>query len=369
MAGKQRFITEETVDELLGTLGEIAPGRSWEALEAVRDELEPLGLAERVGAIRDALLADLPGGFSDVAATVEDALELPGFSGWMIWPVSEAAAVAAVEGGPADFERGLELMARLTPRLTAEFALRRFLRADAPATFAAASRWAGSPDPAVRRLASEGTRPRLPWALRVPSLLSRPEDAVPILDALREDPDDSVRRSVGNHLNDVSRDHPELAAGIAARWLEDPGERTPAVVRRGLRTLVKRGDPAALGLMGFGDAQDLAVAGPELSRRSLALGDELEFSGTVRNDGEEDVRVAVDFVVHFMKASGRTVPTVFKLTTGTLAPGETLRVSRAYPLRERSTRRHYAGEHALELQVNGRRFGGVPFTLTLEGGA
>lgn len=363
---KQQLVTPETVEDLVGVLREVAPEYDWDEVAAVAGGFEELGLAERVGAVRGALMRTLPERFDEMAAMIGRALELPRFAGWMIWPVSEAVAQRAVEGERADVELGLSSMADLTGRLTAEFALRYFLLADAPATVSAAMRWTGSSDPAVRRLATEGTRPRLPWAKRVPLLLTEPETTLPILFALRADPDEVVRRSVGNHLNDISRDHPDLAVRCAEEWLRDPADTTPAVVRRGLRTLVKRGDPRALSLLGFGDAESLTVTGPVLAEDRLRIGDDLEFTGTIRHDGEEPVRVAIDFVVHFLKANGTTSPRVFKLGTRSLDPGQTIPVSHGYPLRNRTTRRHYAGAHGLELQVNGRRFGWAPFTLTLE---
>ena len=135
-----------------------------------------------------------------------------------------------------------------------EFAIRRFLAADLDRALAKILPWTGSGDEHVRRLASEGTRPFLPWAVRVAALTSSPEKTVPILDALRTDPSEYVRRSVANHLNDLSRHNPGLVVQTAARWLERPDTNTAWVVRHGLRTLVKRADPGALALMGFSDA-------------------------------------------------------------------------------------------------------------------
>jgi 3-methyladenine DNA glycosylase AlkC len=195
--------------------------------------LGPLGLSDRMRAVRDALLLDLPGGYRQIASVVRAGLVDPAFTGWMVWPVTEAVALSATSTG--DFDDGLTLLAALTPRLTSEFALRTFLLADLERTLATVLTWTGHTNPAVRRLASEGTRPRLPWAKRVPAIFARPEVTAPILDRLYTDPSDVVRRSVANHLNDISRLDPPLAVAIASRWAADPSSTTPAVIRHAMR--------------------------------------------------------------------------------------------------------------------------------------
>ncbi|HEY9267459.1 MAG TPA: DNA alkylation repair protein, partial [Mycobacterium sp.] len=214
--------------------------------------------------------------------------------------------------------------------------------------------WPGSPDAAVRRLASEGTRPYLPWAVRVPPLTARPGVTVPILDALYRDTDPAVRRSVANHLNDLSRDHADLVVDAARRWVAAPAPdgSTPALVRHGLRTLVKRGNPDALGLLGFA-AATVAVEGPVVDVAAVPFGGRVRFSATIANDGDEPARLAIDYAVHHRKANGGQAAKVFKLTTRTLAPGERITVSKEHSLRPITTRRYYPGLHAVDIRVNG----------------
>ena len=148
----------------------------------------------------------------------------PGFTGWMIWPVSTAVSdSAAADGSPSATDDALDLLAELTGLLTSEFALRTLLGHDLDRTLAKALEWTTADDEHVRRLASEGTRPYLPWAVRVPGLAAEPGRTLPILDRLHDDPSDYVRRSVANHLNDLSRDHPELVVSTAAGWLGASG--------------------------------------------------------------------------------------------------------------------------------------------------
>jgi 3-methyladenine DNA glycosylase AlkC len=359
----EQLISVSCIRTLGQCLSEVAPGHSWAAVRTVTTALPELGLTARAEATRDALLADMPDGYRECEEIISRALENPAFTGWMIWPVTEAVAARALASGQPDaFESGLALLARLTTRLTGEFAIRAFLNADLDRTLRVVRTWTTADDERVRRLASEGTRPRLPWAKRVPALSGRPDVTLPVLDALYRDPSEFVRRSVGNHLNDISRIAPDLAVATARRWVAVTGV-VPPTVRHGLRTLVKQADPAALALMGFGSARDLRVDGPWLHTPCVVVGQAVEFDYTVTNAGPDSVKVAIDYVIHYRKASGSLVPRVYKLTVRTLGPGETVTATRRQPLIPLSTRRYYPGGHALELQVNGVRSGRASFDL------
>jgi 3-methyladenine DNA glycosylase AlkC len=346
-----------TAEEMLSTGAVRSLARILDAPTVRAVKLTGAAFSERGRLVRDALLADLPTGYAAFERAIRKAMKDPGFTGWMIWPVTEAVAVRAV---PTAFDKGLALVADLTSRLTGEFALRTFLAADLDRTLATALRWTESPDEHVRRLASEGTRPRLPWARRVAAIIDDPQSTVPILDALHRDPSPYVRRSVANHLNDISRSDPALAVDVAARWLTTD---TLPLVRHALRTLVKAADPGALALLGFPPPAGLTVVGPSLGAAAVRVGDELPFEFTLRNEGGTEVRLAVDYVVHHRKANGSLSPKVFKLTVRTLAAGESVTISRRHSFRLISTRVYHPGEHAVELQVNGRTFGRTSFEL------
>ncbi|WP_026910601.1 DNA alkylation repair protein [Patulibacter minatonensis] len=358
------------VDDLVGCLERAAPGVRADAVRRAAGALAPLAFGQRVTAVSDAVLQDLPDDVPAFAAVLRRALEDPSFSGWMIWAVADAASRRAVDaheasGGDA-LTTGLDLMRELTPRHSAEAAIRRLLQADADRALALVTGWTGDPDEHVRRLASEGTRPFLPWARRVPALLGRPGATVPILDALHDDPSAYVRRSVANHLNDLSRVDPALAVATATRWRDADPDGTAWVVRHAMRTLVKAGDPGALTLHGFAAPGDeLVVTGPDPASDAVRMGEDLVFAVLLENRGDTELRLAIDYVVHHRKANGALAPKVFKLTTRTLAPGATETLTGRRPFRPITTRTYHAGEHALELQVNGRRYGRVPFDLVL----
>ncbi|CCQ14720.1 putative DNA alkylation repair protein [Rhodococcus sp. AW25M09] len=359
-------------DELIGpdaartlfrTIRAAAPGADLSVLQGSVDQLGPLALRARADLLRDALLTGLPGDYTEFARTIRRAAEDSDFQGWSIWPVTSAVASKAVEEKTSSaFDDGMALLAELTGRLTSEFAVRAFLRADLDRALEIALGWTQSSDEHVRRLASEGTRPYLPWSVRVPEILARPGVTVPILDRLYRDDSDYVRRSVANHLNDFSRDVPDLVVSTAARWLDDPDDNTGQLVRHAMRTVIKNGHPDALALLGFAPAE-LDVTGPVLDMAELPIGGSLEFTASVRNVGLEPAKLAIDYIVHHTKANGAQTGKTFKLKTTTIAPGENIDIRRRHSFRPLTTRKYYPGPHAIELQINGVSSGRADFLL------
>ncbi|MFE9776228.1 DNA alkylation repair protein [Streptomyces sp. NPDC005931] len=362
------LIGRGTAEALADAVSAVRSGAAPAALRAAADGLGGLALRARSDLLRDALLTDVPGDYASLAATVRAALhgDLP-FEGWMIWPVGGAVATRAVAQARAGettepVDDALRLLAELTGRFTSEFALRVLLAHDPDRALAAARAWTASDDPAVRRLASEGTRPYLPWAARVPALLAEPRSTLPILDALYRDENEDVRRSVANHLNDLSRQHPGLVVETATAWLARSDPHTARLVRHGLRTLVKQGRPDALALLGFAPVE-VDVTGPTVVSAGVPFGGEVVFTATVVNTGPAPARIAVDYVIHHHAASGKPRPKVFKLTTRTLGAGEALALRREHSFRAITTRRYHPGPHAVELQVNGVRSARAAFDL------
>ncbi|MFD9458458.1 DNA alkylation repair protein [Streptomyces sp. NPDC059985] len=364
MPTADELLSADTVSNLARKLARAARAPRCPALLTCAGALDGLGYGARVTAVRDAVLADLPDDWPAFAAVVRTALEDPDFAGWMTFPVDEAVAVR----GLATFEPGLALLRDLTPRLTAESAVRPFLRADPERALAVVLKWTDDPDPHVRRLASEGTRPRLPWAPQLPAFVADPRPALPVLHALHRDASEYVRRSVSNHLNDISRDHPDLAVETAAAWRDDPAGTTDRVVRHGLRTLIKAGHPGALTLLGHSPDVAVTVRGPVVATPSVAVGEYLVFAYEVTHTGPRPAELVIDYVIHHVKANGTRTPKVFKLTTRALAPGETLTGSRRHSFKPITTRRYHSGEHLVQLQVNGRVRGEAGFSLVVPGG-
>lgn len=248
------------------------------------------------------------------------------------------SAFIGTYGLPA-YAESMSAQHALTQAFTAEFSIRPFI-VQHPQTMDQLRAWAADPSDHVRRLVSEGTRPRLPWASRLPAFQRDPGPVIELLDLLKDDPSDYVQRSVGNNLNDISRDHPGLAVEVAARWLPGRGR----LVRRGLRTLIKAGDPGALALLGY-EASDMAATAefPPLVR----IGESLPLIVTLSGHG----KVLVDLRVHFLKASGATSAKVFR--GAEVSVDGSAQVRRTISFRQHSTRRHYPGTHRIEALING----------------
>jgi 3-methyladenine DNA glycosylase AlkC len=365
MPSADELIGRQTVESLIRAIATAAPDADLGSLRAAPRQIAPLSLRERADLLRDALLTDLPGDYAALARTVRAARDdAPDFAGWLIWPVTSALATRAVqEDSVAAFDDAMALLADLTGRLTSEFAIRTLLRHDLDRALGIIGDWTGSADADVRRLASEGTRPYLPWSVRVPDIMARPGATVPILDGLYRDESEYVRRSVANHLNDLSRDHPDLVIDTARRWLDDPDAATERLVRHGLRTLVKRGHAGALDLRGFAPAA-LEVDGPRLDRSTVPFGGSVRFSASIRNSGNTQARLAIDYIVYHRKAGGGQTGKTFKLATRTLAPGEQIQIAREHSFRPITTRRYHPGTHAISLQINGVESAHADFELS-----
>jgi 3-methyladenine DNA glycosylase AlkC len=322
-------------------------------LDGTGAALEPLELLARIDLVADRLGRTLPEPFPAAAAVLWRALDSPTFTGWVTMPCGTFVARQGID----DPEVALPLLAGLTPRASSEFPIRAFVEAHPDATYTHLRRWATDDDEHVRRLVSEGTRPRLPWAPQLRGLIADPTPNVPLLDLLVDDPSPYVRRSVANHLNDITKDHPELALDLARRWLP-LGEGPAWVVRHGLRSLVKRGDPAALELLGVATGADVRLIGLSLDRSVVPIGEAVTFTVELElADSEAASDAIVDYRVHYVGARGVKAPKVFKLTRRRLTPGERLTITRRHRFEHVSIRRILPGPHTVDVQVNGRVLG------------
>ncbi len=256
--------------------------------------------------------------------------------------------------GLPHFEAAMAAQHALTQRFTAEFCIRPYLLHHQGATLARLREWAHDDNAHVRRLVSEGTRPRLPWAPRLPAFQNNPQLALPLLDALKDDPSSYVRRSVANHLGDIAKDHPDLAVGTARTWLQCAPAPREALVRHGLRFLIKRGDVGALDALGVGHAVALDVRAARVLPARARIGDKVRIEAELHNPTPQPQRVLADLKVHYVKAHGGAAPKVFKLQTLDIPPGATVAVGKTLSLQQMTTRTHYPGAHQVELVLNGR---------------
>jgi 3-methyladenine DNA glycosylase AlkC len=329
--------------------------------------LEPLELKQRVrliaGRIADLLPQDPPEAFDIlVKCLARDDADADGLRGFPVWPLTEVVALR----GLGHFDASMAALTEMTRRFTAEFAIRPFLRHDLRKTLRQLRKWTRHPDARVRRLVSEGSRPLLPWGGNLPDVMAEPGLTLPLLDALHRDPSDSVRLSVSNHLNDFSKQHPDLVLHTLDRWGEAGAGADPAfgkLARHACRTLLKNGHPGALAWHGFGDPRGLAIDHFSLTKTRAALGGHLEYRLTIRNHTPLAMRVMFDYAIFHRKADGSLRPKVFKGRTCGLDAGGTWEIHGHHPFRQVTTRVYHPGLHRIEPRVNGMAGPALDFML------
>ena len=329
-----------------------------------------LALKARVVHIAAGLRAHLPADYPAALAVILRAAQdwppaaadavLPEFAAW---PMTDFVGLYGL-GHPA---ASLAALKRLTPLFSAEFAIRPFLIANPAPTLATLAGWTDDPDAHVRRLVSEGTRPRLPWGRRLKAFQADPRPTLALIEALSDDRSEYVRRSVANHLNDVAKDHPDTVVAVCKRWQKRAPPERRWIIRHATRTLVKAGHPGALALLGYDAAPRVKLDRLRLTPRTLAVGDALAISFRLVSAAPRPQRLVVDYVVHHRGANGALRPKVFKLKTLELAPRATVALTKRHAFKPITTRRYYAGTQALELMINGRSLAKRTFRLTDRG--
>lgn len=366
MAEPLKYLLNDTVPPRIAAMVR----RAWRKfdtnafLQQVQPGYESLELMARGQRIAQALQAHLPQDVPRALSVLVDSMDPPmgidaagepeagdrPYSAFLYLPHS----IYIGTHGLPHFEAAMAAQHALTQRFTAEFSIRPYLLHHQSATLARLRDWAQDDNAHVRRLVSEGTRPRLPWAPRLPAFQANPQLALPLLDALKDDPSSYVRRSVANHLGDIAKDHPDLAVGTARTWLQGAPAPREALVRHGLRFLIKRGDPAALDALGVGHAVALDVRAARVVPARARIGDKVRIEVELHNPTPQAQRVLADLKVHYVKAHGGAAPKVFKLQTLDIPPGATVAVGKTLSLQQMTTRTHYPGAHQVELVLNGR---------------
>lgn len=256
-------------------------------------------------------------------------------------------------GGSEHFEQAMRANYELTKRFTAEFSVRAHLDTSTEAALAVLHEWAHDENVHVRRLVSEGSRPRLPWASRLKHFQQDPTPVLSLLEELKDDPVEYVRRSVANNLNDIAKDHPELVIEVAKRWWFDGDENRRRLIRHALRTLIKQGDPGALDVLGYGADSPARIGEVVIEPAEVAIGEKVTIAVTIDNPSSERCAALIDLRIGFVKANGSTSAKVFKGAELSLAAGENATVRKKISLAQHSTRKHYPGTHVVEVLING----------------
>lgn len=326
-------------------------GRGWRSLE----------LKARMSRISDTLAEHLGSDFeknATVLTRVAQDYRSDGITGFEYMFLPEYIE----KHGQDYFKLSMRALSAMTETGSAEFAIRPFIVADADKTLRQMQRWSEHKNQHVRRLASEGCRPRLPWAMALPDLKKDPTPILPILLHLKSDPAEYVRRSVANNLNDISKDHPELVLEMAQDWLGESAD-TDWVVKHACRGLLKAGNPEALALFGWQSPDNIQLKNFMLSPGSVNFGDAVNFEFTLSSKHPLGL-LRLEYAIDFVKANGTSKRKVFKISESDRSE-KSLTVTRQHKIVPISTRRYYSGTHHLAVIVNGVELGQRSFELVI----
>lgn len=257
--------------------------------------------------------------------------------------------------GIDDYDNSMQVLEKVTQFASAEFAIRPFI-VKYPKTMQQMMVWSKHANPYVRRLSTEGCRPRLPWAMALPEFKKNPSPVLPILENLKQDEVETVRRSVANNLNDIAKDNPEVVMEIVKRW-QGKHKNTDWVIKHGSRTLLKQGNVAALGTFGIQQNVKVEVSDIKVSPKKIKIGDSAALDFSINLKEKKETKLRIEYGVYYVKANGSANRKLFKITENTYKPNERVSFNRTLRFHDMSTRKHYSGEHRITIVVNGKEYG------------
>ncbi|MCO4807211.1 MAG: DNA alkylation repair protein [Flavobacteriales bacterium] len=330
--------------------------REKDFINRIEPNLDSLELKQRAQLISLALHEFLPQNYVDACRIIKASMSLSDsdrqkigkYPEFYFMPFAEYIAAYGLEY----FDDSTSAMYDLTKVFTSEFCIRPFIEKYPLEMNRMLHQWAMDESQHVRRLVSEGTRPRLPWASRLPAFQKDPKPVFELLEKLKSDPELYVRRSVANNLNDIAKDNPDQVMKCLQRWSSVNDVGTQWVIGHASRTLIKDGHIEALKLQGFDPAAPLKVEAFKVDGL-VNYGGKLTFEFKLTNTGTSASNYLIDFVIHFMKSNGRQAPKVFKLSAKKLRPGDSVHVVKAHPIKPISTRKYYNGPQRIAIQING----------------
>lgn len=322
----------------------------------VQQGYEQLELMQRGRKIAAALKVYLPNEFEKAVNILLASLDSPiendennSLASFLYMPHT----MYVTDNGLDYFDISMQAHYQLTQKFTSEFAIRPFIERYPEKSLALLAVWAKDANYHVRRLVSEGTRPRLPWASRLSKFIQDPTAVIALLAQLKDDPELYVRRSVANNLNDIGKDHPELLAEVAKSWLINASKERVWLVKHALRSAIKRGEKAALEALGYGAIADVKIVNVDVTPQQAKIGTSVQVSFDLCNRATKTAALMVDFAIFFVKANGKAKPKVFKLKAVELGANQTLKFSKKVSLKPMTTRTLYEGLHKVDVIING----------------
>ena len=347
----KNFFSPQFINELAQNIQAAYKKFDTKGFEAfIQDQTwDSLELKARIRHITLALGKFLPQNYVQAIAIINVAIEA--YGNWLDGFVLFFPDFVEVYGqGEESWNTSMAALEKYTVHASAEFAVRPFIINHEERMMAQMRTWATSDNEHVRRLASEGCRPALPWGQALQSFKKDPSPVLPILEMLKDDPAMYVRKSVANNLNDISKTHPKLVADIAKKWYGHT-ENTNWVVKHACRSLLKKGDPAVLDIFGFGNASAVEIEDFALCSQTAAIGGDISFSFTVRC--KVDTKLRLEYAVDYVKANGKQNRKIFQISESEVRAGLIKPYVKKHSLANNSTRKHYVGKHAITLIANG----------------
>ena len=330
-------------------------------------QLESMPLKTRVNHLSEVLAELLVDDFSVNAKWLKQVAEHwpnqePG-KGWhsfMAWPLIDYAGKQGLQQPTI----ALEVLKHLTPLFTAEFAIRPYIEQHFELTFKELLRWCQHDNEHVRRLASEGMRPRLPWGGHLNAFKQDPEPVFEILNHLRDDKSKYVQKSVANNLNDISKDHPQRVIDICREWQKNSTPQRRWIIRHGLRSLIKAVEPSVFPLLGYSDKPAVKVDF-DLTEQDVALGQKLEMLLSIHSKNSQTQELVVDYRVWHVKSNGKITAKVYKWKNITLPARESVYLKKSHGFLQLTTRKYYGGQHTIEILINGVVYNQATMNLVL----
>lgn len=354
MAALKDLYDKNTLSRISDSLTGVYPSFDSHKFKKIIKEFDALEMKPRVQLIRDELSRLLPEKYPDALKILIRSLDSGKLRGFDLWPYTEFIQTYGLK----DIDLSLKALSKMTILFTGEFAVRPFIRLHEKTTMDFLLKCASDKNVHLRRWASEGSRPRLPWGEKLHGFVKDPAPTLPILEKLKFDEELYVRKSVSNHLNDIAKDHPELVVRILTYWKKEAGKVHEAkidwIIHRSLRTLIKNGHPGALKLIGVSSKTDIKASLLKVSGKKFHLNDRMEFSFELESTSAKEQKIVVDYIIHYVKANKTLSGKVFKLKTLNLKGRERVTITKSHHLKEITTRVYHPGKHTLEIQINGK---------------
>jgi 3-methyladenine DNA glycosylase AlkC len=361
----KNLINQDVVKKISAAISSEYPKFPAKKFLTLIPELAPLELKQRVLLITKHLKLNLPEDYLVALKILVESMDNSELSGFELWPMSEFIS----QFGLNNLDPSMKAMYRMTQKFTSEFAIRPFLLQNHKKVFKYFEKWATDKNVHVRRWVSEGSRPLLPWGQRIPIFVMDPTHTLLLLDKLKFDEELYVRKSVANHLNDISKNHPQVVIEILRLWSKDSPanhvEKLNWIKRHALRTLIKKGHLGALKLMGVEGEAEVKIGSLVLNKKKFKLNDVLNLEFEILSTSKKEQKLIIDYSIDFMKANGKKGKKVYKLKTLNLGPKESIQIKKKHSLKPITTMTYYSGEHHIRVQINGVVVSNISFLLTI----